>query len=132
MKIMITGVCGLIGSHLTDELLLRGHRVVGVDNMSFGSMNNISEALNYGNFSFINTDIRDTNFYKSDEVRCTVFSDVDVVFHLAAYKKAPKDSIDSSDVMLNNADMIQSVVNYVKTTNSTLIFTSTSDVYGNS
>ena len=132
MKIVVTGVCGLIGSHLTDELLLRGHRVVGVDNMSFGSMNNISEALDYGNFSFINTDIRDTNFYKSDEVRCTVFSDVDVVFHLAAYKKAPKDSIDSSDVMLNNADMIQSVVNYVKTTNSTLIFTSTSDVYGNS
>lgn len=132
MKIVVTGVCGLIGSHLTDELLLRGHRVVGVDNMSFGSMNNISEALDYGNFSFINTDIRDTNFYKSDEVRRTVFSDVDVVFHLAAYKKAPKDSIDSSDVMLNNADMIQSVVNYVKTTNSTLIFTSTSDVYGNS
>jgi len=132
MKIMVTGVCGLIGSHLTDELLLRGHRVVGVDNMSFGSMNNISEALDYRNFSFINTDIRDTNFYKSDEIRRTVFSDVDVVFHLAAYKKAPKDSIDSSDVMLNNADMIQSVVNYVKTTNSTLIFTSTSDVYGNS
>ena len=44
MKIMITGVCGLIGSHLTDELLLRGHCVVGVDNMSFGNMNNISEA----------------------------------------------------------------------------------------
>ncbi len=132
MKIMITGVCGLIGSHLTDELLLRGHRVVGVDNMSFGNMNNISEALTHKNFSFISADIRETNFYKSDKVRRTVFSDVDVVFHLAAYKKAPKDSIDSSDVMLNNADMIQSVINYVKVTNSTLIFTSTSDIYGNS
>ena len=132
MKIVVTGACGLIGSHLTDELLSRGHRVVGVDNMSFGDIENLSESLEHKNFSFINSDIRETNFFKSDGVRRAVFSDVDVVFHLAAYKKAPKDSIDSSDVMLNNTDMIQSIVNYVKTTNSTLIFTSTSDIYGNS
>ena len=138
MKIMVTGVCGLIGSHLTDELLSRGHQVIGIDNLSFGNMDNISKASKDNNFTFINTDIRETNFWMlsnncEDEVSCDCdLTDVDVVFHLAAYKKAPKDSIDSSDVMLNNADMIQSVVNYVKTTNSTLIFTSTSDVYGNS
>ena len=138
MKIMITGVCGLIGSHLADELLLRGHEVVGVDNLSFGNMDNISKALESNNFTFINTDIRETNFWMlskdcEDEVSCDCdLTDVDVVFHLAAYKKAPKDSIDSSDVMLNNADMIQSVVNYVKNTDSFLVFTSTSDVYGNS
>ena len=125
MKIMITGVCGLIGSHLADDLLSRGHQVIGVDNLSFGSLDNIFNACRNNNFKFINTDIRETNFYKYDK-------NIDVVFHLAAYKKAPKDSINSSDVMLNNADMIQSVVNYVKTTSSVLIFTSTSDIYGNS
>ena len=125
MKIMITGVCGLIGSHLADDLLSRGHQVIGVDNLSFGSLDNIFNACRNNNFKFINTDIRKTNFYKYDK-------NIDVVFHLAAYKKAPKDSINSSDVMLNNADMIQSVVNYVKTTSSVLIFTSTSDIYGNS
>ena len=138
MKILVTGVCGLIGSHLTDELLAKGHQVIGVDNLSFGNINNISKASKNINFTFINTDIRETNFWMlskvcEDEVSCDCdLTDIDVVFHLAAYKKAPKNSIDSSDVMLNNADMIQSVVNYVKITNSTLIFTSTSDIYGNS
>jgi len=134
---MITGVCGLIGSHLADELLSRGHQVMGVDNLSFGNMDNISNASKNSMFRFINTDIRE-DFWKLSkycycEVSCDCdIRDVDVVFHLAAYKKAPKDSIDSSDVMLNNTDMIQSVVNYVKSFGSTLIFTSTSDVYGNS
>ena len=138
MKIMITGVCGLIGSHLTDELLSRGYQVIGVDNLSFGNINNISKASKDDNFTFINTDIRETNFWMlskdcEDEVSCDCdLTDVDVVFHLAAYKKAPKDSVDSSDVMLNNADMIQSITQYVKQIDSFLIFTSTSDVYGNS
>ena len=64
MKIMITGVCGLIGSHLADDLLSRGHQVIGVDNLSFGSLDNIFNACRNNNFKFINTDIRETNFYK--------------------------------------------------------------------
>ena len=42
MKIMITGVCGLIGSHLADELISKGHEVVGFDNLSFGIEQKIS------------------------------------------------------------------------------------------
>ena len=123
MKILITGVCGLIGSHLTDELLSIGHEVIGLDNLSFGNKNNIKQALTNKNFKYHDFDVSDSLFD---------FGKVDVVFHLAAYKKAPKNSIDSSDVMLNNVNMIKSVTNYVKEYNSTLIFTSTSDIYGNS
>jgi len=123
MKIMVTGVCGLIGSHLTDELLSIGHEVIGLDNLSFGNKNNIKQALTNKNFQYHECDVSDSLFN---------FGKVDVVFHLAAYKKAPKNSIDSSDVMLNNVNMIKSVTTYVKEYNSTLIFTSTSDIYGNS
>jgi len=123
MKIMVTGVCGLIGSHLTDELLSIGHEVIGLDNLSFGNKNNIKQALTNKNFQYHECDVSDSLFN---------FGKVDVVFHLAAYKKAPKNSIDSSDVMLNNVNMIKSVTAYVKEYNSTLIFTSTSDIYGNS
>ena len=43
VKIAITGVAGMIGSHLLDSLLSNGkHQVIGVDNLSFGSMKNIS------------------------------------------------------------------------------------------
>ena len=122
MKIMITGVCGLIGSHLADELLSQGHNVLGVDDLSFGNKDNIKSALKDDRFEFYEWDVsEDLHFVK-----------VDVVFHLAAYKKAPKDSINSSDVMLTNVSMIKNVIDYVTTNDSTLIFTSTSDVYGNS
>ena len=123
MKIMVTGVCGLIGSHLADELLLRGHKVIGIDDLSFGNKNNIENAFTNKNFDFYKYDV-------SKQLNQIVR--VDVVFHLAAYKKAPKASIDSSDVMLNNVEMIKSVIKYVQENNSTLIFTSTSDIYGNS
>ena len=123
MKVMVTGVCGLIGSHLADELLLHGHKVIGIDNLSFGSKDNIKDALTDRNFEFYDYDV---------SKQLTQFIRVDVVFHLAAYKKAPKDSIDSSDVMLNNVEMIKNVIDYVKKNGSTLIFTSTSDIYGNS
>ena len=123
MKIMITGVCGLIGSHLADELLSRGHYVIGIDNLSFGNKDNIKKSLEYSNFDFYECDV---------SKQLTQFIRVDVVFHLAAYKKAPKDSINSSDVMLNNVEMVKSMIDYIKKNGSTLIFTSTSDVYGNS
>ena len=35
MQILVTGVGGLIGSHLADELLSQGHTVIGIDNFSF-------------------------------------------------------------------------------------------------
>ena len=138
MKILVTGVCGLIGSHLADELLARGHQVIGVDNLSFGNMNNISEASKNKKFTFLNIDIREKDFWKlSKNCQCEVSCDcdlknIDVVFHLAAYKKAPKNSINSSDVMMNNVDMIKNIIKFCKNNNCELIFTSTSDIYGNS
>lgn len=41
MRVWITGICGLIGSHLFDELFKRGHKVKGNDNLSCGSMFNV-------------------------------------------------------------------------------------------
>ena len=40
MRILVTGCAGLIGSHLVDDLLNLNHSVVGVDDLSFGKMNN--------------------------------------------------------------------------------------------
>ena len=45
MRILITGAAGFIGSHLTDELLSRGHHVVGVDNFRNGCKENLADAL---------------------------------------------------------------------------------------
>ena len=53
MKVLVTGCAGLIGSHLVDDLLESNYRVIGIDNLSYGSLNNIKAALKSKNFEFI-------------------------------------------------------------------------------
>jgi nucleoside-diphosphate-sugar epimerase len=72
MKILVTGVAGFIGSNLADRLLEEGHRVVGIDNLSYGLRENIPDGV-----EFHLLDIRDKGIY-------SLFRDVDTVFHLAA------------------------------------------------
>ena len=118
MKIIITGAAGLIGSHLVDRLLEEGHKIIAIDNLSFGNPNNSSIPLD-------NIDLTKNGCLDK-------FQNVDVICHLAAYKKAPKNSIKSSDVMKVNFKMMDNVLEYCSKTNTKLLFTSTSDVYGNS
>jgi len=72
MKTLVTGVAGFIGSNLADRLLEEGHRVVGIDNLSYGLRENIPDGV-----EFHLLDIRDKGIY-------SLFRDVDTVFHLAA------------------------------------------------
>ena len=52
-KILITGVAGMIGSHLIDELLDRqDYEIIGIDNLSFGNKENIKHNLDNPNFKF--------------------------------------------------------------------------------
>ena len=53
MKILVTGAAGLIGSHVTDLLLNNGHYVDGIDNLSYGTLDNLNDALKSNNFKFI-------------------------------------------------------------------------------
>ena len=140
MKILITGVAGLIGSHLCDKLLEMGCEVVGVDNLSFGKVENLP---NHNNFTFLEEDCTDDFWRLSKYCMCEVSCGCDLggfhyIFHLASGKKTyPTDteiSLDqvktSSWVMENNSKMIRSVVKFAEQDKSKLIFTSTSDVYG--
>jgi UDP-glucose 4-epimerase len=118
MKIIVTGAAGLIGSHLVDRLLEENHKIIAIDNLSFGNPNNSSIPLD-------NIDLTKNGCLDK-------FQNVDIICHLAAYKKAPKNSINSSDVMKVNFKMMDNVLEYCSNTNTKLLFTSTSDVYGNS
>src|ERR671920_694846 len=71
---LVTGGAGFLGSHLCDELLRRGHRVICVDNLETGSLNNI-EHIRVPEFRFMPSDIVEP--YYVDEP-------IDVVYHLAS------------------------------------------------
>ena len=72
MKVMITGVAGFIGSNLADYLLAKGYDVTGIDNLSYGLIEQVPQDIN-----FYKMDIRSPDIYQ-------LFEGIDLVFHLAA------------------------------------------------
>ena len=59
MKVVVTGCAGLIGSHLVDFLLEEDYDVTGVDNLSYGTINNLSQANSNNKFKFYKKDIKE-------------------------------------------------------------------------
>ena len=72
-KILVTGVAGFLGSHLSEKLSRMGHNVIGVDNMLGGYKDNIP-----GNIKFFNFDCCDL------EKMNKIMEKVDIVYHCAA------------------------------------------------
>jgi len=59
---VVTGAAGFLGSHLTDLLLARGHKVIGIDNFVTGTVDNISHLAGNSNFKFIEQDVTEFLF----------------------------------------------------------------------
>ena len=59
---VVTGAAGFLGSHLTDLLLGRGHKVIGIDNFVTGTVDNISHLGGNPNFKFIQQDVTEFIF----------------------------------------------------------------------
>src|SRR5438067_13885414 len=71
---VVTGGAGFLGSHLCDYLVHEGSRVVCVDSLETGSLQNV-EHLRGDSFTFLNHDV--TQHLEIEEP-------VDVVYHLAS------------------------------------------------
>jgi len=88
-KVIITGVAGFIGSNLATKLLANGYQVVGIDNLSSGTINNVPRGVD-----FHQTDIRSRQVH-------SLLSGAAAVFHLAAMTNLPacmQDPVSASDV----------------------------------
>jgi len=78
MKYLVTGCCGFIGSHLTEKLLKnKNNQVIGVDNLSSGTIKNIAGFIKNKNFKFLKEDLNNKNLINK-------LKNIDCVFHLAA------------------------------------------------
>ncbi len=120
-KILVTGCAGFIGSNLTINLVKAGHEVTGVDNLSFGFLENLDEIKESKNFKFINHDI--TLPYD--------FGVFDEIYNFAcpaspiAHAKAPFDAWRASTLgVLNMLEVAR------KNPDCLFFHTSTSEVYG--
>ena len=124
MNILITGCAGFVGSHLCERLIEDEHYIYGIDNLSNGTLENMTN-INKSSFSFINNDIRRP---LSDQL-----AHIDLIIHLAAIGSVPRSMKDPTAYMQNNVLGFHNVLEFARTRHiKTVFYASSSSVYGNS
>ncbi len=118
---LVTGGAGFLGSHLCDELLARGNRVICVDNLETGSLANIEHIREPERFVHLGTDIIEP--YYVDEP-------IDFIYHLAS----PASPIDYLRLPLHTLKVgsygTHHTLGLAKAKRARFLIASTSEVYG--
>jgi len=119
-NILITGGAGFIGSHLSKRLLNENNKVICVDNLFTGNMNNISDLIDNPNFQFIDHDI----------TKPLYLEDIDQIYNLACpaspinYQKNPIKTVKTCTIGVIN------ILGLAKKNKAKILQASTSEVYG--
>jgi UDP-glucose 4-epimerase len=123
MRILVTGGAGFIGSHLADKLLQLGHSVIVIDNLSQGTLKNLSTCMQHQAFRFIKGDVTNELDVLEASRGC------DAVFHLAANPE-----VRIGDAKIHFEQNVRSTFcvleAVVKNRVNHFVFTSSSTVYG--
>jgi dTDP-glucose 4,6-dehydratase len=118
---LVTGGAGFLGSHLCDELLARGHRVICVDNFETGSLANIEHIRDPEQFVHVGVDIIEPYF---------IDEPIDYVYHLAS----PASPIDYLRLPLHTLKVgsygTHHTLGLAKAKRARFLISSTSEVYG--
>ncbi|HWV93397.1 MAG TPA: GDP-mannose 4,6-dehydratase [Vicinamibacterales bacterium] len=126
MKALITGGAGFIGSHLAEQLLQRGHDVGVIDNLSTGSIENISHLKIAPRFSYVIDTI------DNESLLAEWIDRSDVVFHLAAavgVKLIVERPVHTIETNVHGTEVVLKHANKKK---KLVVLASTSEVYGKS
>ena len=119
MKILITGAAGFLGSHLIKKLLAENHSVIGIDDLSTGSMVNLEIFKENKNFQFIEHD-----------VRSPIEIPVEAIFNFACPASPIHYQADPVKTIETNFLGIINMLHLGRKHGSTLIQASTSEIYG--
>lgn len=118
---VVTGAAGFLGSHLTDLLLVRGHKVIGLDNFITGSVDNIAHLGGNRDFRFIEQDV-------------TEFIFLDCPVHYVWHFASPASPIDYLNVPIQTLKVgslgTHKALGLAKNKNARFLLASTSEVYG--
>ncbi|MEW6201925.1 MAG: GDP-mannose 4,6-dehydratase, partial [bacterium] len=122
--VLVTGGCGVIGSHLVDALLARGESVTVIDNLSTGKIRNVEHNLSNPRLRLINDSIL------NEQLMDNLIRDCKNVFHLAAavgVKYICDDPLQGILINVRGTEIVfAAAYKYWKD----VIFASTSEIYG--
>ena len=124
MRILVTGGAGFIGSHLCERLVSEGHSVTVIDNLSTGSLANLSGLSNSKNLTIINGSILDIKKLNQ------LVSESDYIFHLAAAVGVFNIMNNPLDSLLTNIRGTENVLESALQNHTPVFLTSSSEVYG--
>ena len=126
MKALITGGAGFVGSHLAERLLERGHEVLVIDDLSTGSIDNLSHLKGRSGFSY------EIDSIDNEPLLAELIDRSDVVFHLAAavgVKLIVDQPVHTIETNVHGTEVVLKHANKKK---KLVIIASTSEVYGKS
>src|SRR3981189_3327905 len=119
---VVTGGAGFLGSHLTDRLLAEGHRVIAIDNLITGHLNNIAHLSGNENYRFIKHNVSNYIFVPEEKI--------DYVFHFAS----PASPIDYLELPIPTLKVgalgTHNTLGLAKDKKGVFVFASTSECYG--
>lgn len=121
MRVAVTGAAGFIGSNVTARLLEQDYEVIGIDDLSMGSMTNLAAISERKGFKFERGDVTDASLW--DEMPI-----VDGIIHLAA-KKIPRYGGVVETLKVNSLGTLR-VLEFAAKWRAKTILASTSEVYG--
>jgi UDP-glucose 4-epimerase len=124
MRALITGGAGFIGSHLAEALVLQGHEVLVLDDLSTGRLENIEHLRKEPGFECVIDSV--TN----DEVMRRLVDRADVVYHLAAAVGVKLVLESPIHTIQTNVNGTETVLRHVARHRKPVLIASTSEVYG--
>jgi UDP-glucuronate decarboxylase len=120
-NVLVTGGAGFLGRHICKKLLEEPtNKVICMDNLITGKYSNIEEFVGNPNFKFVNFDIKNKIFLPQ----------VDKIYHLACIASPDKYKKYSIETLVTSFTGTKNVLDLAKKHNAKLLFTSTSEVYG--
>ncbi len=122
MRAFITGGAGFIGSHLADALIARGDSVIILDNLSTGTLKNLSGVTD--KVKFVEGDIRNQDLVEK------LTQEADVVLHMAAALGVQTIMHHTVESVSTNFTGSEVVMNAALKFDKRLIIASTSEIYG--
>ena len=123
-RALVTGGAGFIGSHIVDELIARDIETYVIDNLSTGTLDNLTQHRGSDLLHFMAGDAREVGALLQD-------ANIDVVFHEAAIASVPKSVSHPTLVHDVNVNMTLNLLNYcVKAGVKRFVFASSAAVYG--
>jgi len=126
VKVFITGGAGFVGSHLAERLLQQGHEVSVLDNLSTGSIDNITHLKPKAGFSYV------IDTVTNEPLLAEMIDRSDVVFHLAAavgVKLIVEQPVHTIETNVHGTEVVLKHANKKK---KLVFIASTSEVYGKS